>query len=527
MVRHIRFMACGLDQYITERLARLKGLASQYNVKLGRIRYDYTFEYRYDHVTEKFTVIDVVGYFDPQHIITANKFREEARKLYEIRDYGVKGLAFKIQFRLNPTLKGMKCPPLREVVPLMGSRVKRKTVKPRQGEVTLLYFWNTSSERAVKYLHFNKTIFDTHPDWVGKLRLMEFSTDESFDSTIKATVYQKWERIEHYWMSKQAWEGIWHQIPEKSGPYYVLVDKEGRIALSGDADWVQLGTNLDRFMRGEEVTETYGDDSDDNRIIKCPVKDPTWTLLQYRRDLDTFLQTRHEDIDHTSAMVIDVDFHKIIRPGQETKLYGTFAMRYNWFPKYKEAHERIKNDAKKLFLKRLQMRVSDNEKQMYKIEFGTQCKKCSKPLGECDQFRCAVCTKEETCYFCVECAAINDKATTLEELVHPHGLYYIQKDSKNFLDEIKIERMKAGKITKAERKHPSTCKLCETKPIQILYKCANCVEYDICYSCFKICGNPAHEKYAEKMRKVKEHRHDPTAHVFVREDFLGMLAYYF
>eukprot|EP00829_Urostomides_striatus_P018045 TRINITY_DN6403_c0_g1_i1.p2 TRINITY_DN6403_c0_g1~~TRINITY_DN6403_c0_g1_i1.p2 ORF type:complete len:136 (-),score=52.78 TRINITY_DN6403_c0_g1_i1:10-417(-) len=108
--------------------------------------------------------------------------------------------------------------------------------------------------------------------------------------------------------------------------------------------------------------------------------------------------------------------------------------------RYKEISQKIRNDAIKAFGSRIAVKSLDSEKTMFAITFGSKCDKCKKDLGTCDQYRCVICNPAQ--YYCVECIKSFDEAKTTNDLFHPHGMYFIQKNSQNTIDEIKIERMK-------------------------------------------------------------------------------------
>ncbi len=525
--RYNPYMASGLEQFASERLGRLKELGLKYNVTVKRVRHDYSFEYRWTNWVEKLRAVDVFGSYDPANFAAVRDFRDAARALFESRDYGAKGQAEKVVFRLNPVLNGLKCPPVHEVVPLIGMKCERKTVAPRPGDVTLLYFWNSSSERAVAHLKQHSAMFESHPEWVGKVRLLELGNDDNFDATMKELVFHHWERIEHYWMSRAAWDGLWQQIPNREGPYYVLVDKDCEIVFGGELEWAQMEANLDHFMSGEPLVEDNGETADDRRVSKFVLRDPSYPIAQYRQDLDNYAQALHSDFERMTYLLLEVDFYQIHSLDKSPELFGSMCLRYNWFAKYKDAHERIRSEALKRFEQRLEVRTLCEEKQLYKVEYGQKCESCKRDLNVADQYRCAICAGDKQPSYCVGCASINDQAKAVAGLVHPHPLYYLQKDSKMVLDELKIEHMQPCKVSKPERKQPLTCKFCGTNPLETLFKCANCVEFDICHSCFRTSKDPTHAKYTEISQLAQNYRHDLNTHVYVREDFVGMVAYYF
>lgn len=527
-------LANGLEQFLKERREQLKGMASKYGVKLYRIREDYSFIYKSITWTENFIAIDAAGTYnpinekgnyDPPHHEEADAFRDEATKHYKSSLYGVKASTYTATFRLNPEIKGLKCPPLEFVVPLIGKDAVRMKVEPNPGQITLLYFWGSPNERAVELLKVHNEILPNHPEWEGKLRIMEFNTDENFETCLTHMIYKNFEKYEQYWICKESWTGIWNVFPDKTGPFYMVVDKNCNIMMSGDPVWLKLETNLPKIMNGEIVNEYYGDDDEDVRIKQYPMKDFNYTLPEYRRDLDAYIKDHFSDFDRTTYLVLDVDFFRIFREGEPTALYGSMCLRYNWFNKFKAEGDRIKNDAIALFGNRFDVRCLASQKDLYSIDWGDKCDKCGKLLGKVAQYRCTFCKPAR--YYCVECTKVSDDAKNLEEMVHPHGLYYIQQDSQEMLNELKIQSVKINKLKKFSRSHTDQCKLCGAKPLTVLWKCANCIEFDICYSCFKLSKDPNNPKFPEMIRISKEEKHDFDTHIYVREEFFGMMGYYY
>ena len=511
------------DRFLREAHEKIVALAAKFQVKISRVRYDCGFRSNAYSWERHLGDIGVVVDFAPENQANADLFKEQVTNLYKpaAAESGSKGV--KINVRLNPEIKGIKCPPVTNAIPLVGMS-QRKPIKPRKGEFTLLYFWNATSDRAVDYLETNDKMLESHPEWLNRLRVVEISTDKELESASKELKSCFWEKIDRYWLTHDGWAGLWTHMPDKAGPYYVFCDQDGYIITAGDPSWIDLETTIAKALNGEIIEDSYGDEEEEKRFNTSPVKDLTHTLAQYEDEVQKFSDTYRETIDEVNYTTFELNFYRLYRGTGKMDFYGEFCMRYNWYDKYPNINDKIVEGATKFFGDRVAIKQYQTKTAMTKVVFGAECEKCKKKLGECDQYMCVTC-EDPFVHYCLDCLKPRDTAKKAVDMVHEHGFYFIQKDSKNVLDELKVHEIRITDISEIELNQRVTCCLCTRKETTIVWKCANCVDLELCNECFTITRNQADPKYAQLAVLAKKQHHDIKTHIYVREDFSGLFVY--
>ena len=497
---------------------KLLHAAGERNIKIRRVRYDYGLTYRDGAWVSQPSDVSVIATYEPDNQAQCESLRATVTS----------GLSsnVKMPIKFNPVLKGTKFPTIEEVVPLIVMKSQRKPLAPRKGEFTLFYLWTSKIERSTEYMKINDEILGKHPEWSGRLRIIEMATDQEMDTASKEIKSSFWEQVDHYWITEKSRNAkFWDSLPEKNGPYYILVDSDGFIDAAGDPEWLPLEKTLEKWMNGEIVQEEYNDESDVKDYVEMKVPNPK-IFEEYEKMGKEFTETHLMAFEKLSNVCIDLNLYLVIKEDKSVETYGSIGIRYAWYEKYKAISDKVVLDAKALFEKNIKVIDTLREKKLASIKYGAKCEKCGKALGEgIDQYRCVSC--DPAVYFCVECIKSRDHAKTMEEAVHPHAFYFIQKDSKNFIDELKIMRVKAETIQKFEMEHRIRCIGCSTEKTNILWKCANCIEQDLCNNCFIASRDPTNPRYEEILGLSKAGGHDAKTHVYVRQDFKDQLAYYY
>eukprot|EP00831_Metopus_contortus_P002383 TRINITY_DN10878_c0_g1_i1.p1 TRINITY_DN10878_c0_g1~~TRINITY_DN10878_c0_g1_i1.p1 ORF type:complete len:159 (-),score=22.76 TRINITY_DN10878_c0_g1_i1:207-683(-) len=143
-------------------------------------------------------------------------------------------------------------------------------------------------------------------------------------------------------------------------------------------------------------------------------------------------------------------------------------------------------------------------------------------LGKCDQYLCMSC--KPAVYFCKDCIAPDSEVSKIEDLVHPHGLYFIKEGSEEAMKNVLIGDIESDSPPEPKRVHNGfRCDLCGNTVEGTHFRCACCPDYDLCGECFKIAEDPSHEKHAEKSELATKSGHNLKTHVLVREEFGHML----
>lgn len=512
-----------LDEIFDGKYKTILDMAKTCNIELHRARYEYGFSFDHNEWTypkvKNFSIVGSYSYCNKD----AAKFKEEVKKLFETEECAKDCL----KLGLNPKLEGMKLPKLCEVVPVIGSKSRRKPLELKRGFYNLLYIWNSKISRCYEYTRTNDELLDRHPEWSGRLRLLEISTDDDLDGANRAIKGKSWERIDHYWVNKKnVKDEFWTEFLSKDTPYYILTDRDGYIVAAGDPEWISLEKNLENWMEGEIIQETYLCEEDTKRYIDIPIKDPNFTFKGCFETAQTFVANNESRFDKMDYLSFSVDLFKLMNTDGTTSQFGEMIMRYNYYEKFKDFNLATLDTLRKAFEGSLKVADHGSTRNTATIEFGKECCNCKISIVDCDQYRCVVC--DPPIYYCLNCLKQRDNIKSKEDLVHEHAFFYIQKDSQEVLDELRIIRVKVSDVKSYKMGHSIYCKMCcKNLDTDIAWKCAVCGDSDFCDACFKISKDENHPDYEKVCTNAKRHRHDPKTHIYVREDVCGQLGFYY
>jgi hypothetical protein len=433
--------------------------------------------------------------------------------------------SIKTDVRLEIKLKGTKFPTLAQLTPVSKDD-KSKTpvdVAPRPGEATLFDFWATSCSVSHGSMKDNEEMLEKHPEWAGKVRIVGVSIDDEIDAPIKRVTEMKWTKVEHYWCP-----GGWGSTVCKPFgihgihciPLFALVDGTGTIQMTGYPWNMNLEVNLSKFAaEGHFETEESGPKP----------KTPDYTFEKCTAELDELCKSHPAIITAIFETFITAEFKKHAKGGKYEQGEGLVRLWCTWSQKSKSAFEALKELINTTFASKASITMKDREIPMATLEFGGMCSRCHKSLTVCNQYRCAIC--QPPAFFCINCVEEKKNPTAITDLPHPHGLYYLQKDSGPVLGEIVVCNLKMGSGT-IENKTHSSCG-CDFRglhpegqspgPIGIRWKCANCPTVDVCDLCFNIARKPAHPAHAALILKGTETGHDFKTHVYIRQEFVDFL----
>ena len=427
---------------------------------------------------------------------------------------------------LEVKLKGNKFPTLANLTPVCKDDKTPVDVAPRPNEATLFDFWATWCGPCQGPMSHNQEMLEKHPEWAGKVRIVGVSIDDEIEKPTQRVQEKGWTKIDHFWSPGGWGSEVCKTFGIHGIPFCVLVDGTGTIQLTGHPMSMNLEANLSKFAAEGHFEAQEGEG--ESGPGKKP-KNPDYTFEKCAADLDELYKSYPAVMTAIPGTLAAVVFKKQPKNGKYELGECIVLLRYTWSKKTKPAVEPLKDLINNTFAANVDIKMQDREIPTFTLEFGGVCNKCNKVLGVCDQYRCAIC--QPAVYFCPSCVEEKKSPTALADLVHPHGLYFLQKDSGPKLDEIVLGDMKMGSGTIANKDHKSCG--CDFRglhpeghkpyPVGIRWKCAHCRTVDVCERCFNVSRNPADPEYAAMIAKGKEAGHDFQTHVYIRQEFVEFL----
>jgi thiol-disulfide isomerase/thioredoxin len=464
---------------------------------------------------------EVSGSYDPSNAGGKSTFESKVQEIL-----GAKSINAEVELEIK--LKGTKFPTLAQLTPVSKDDTNKTPVDvaPRPGEATLFDFWATWCGPCQGPMKHNQEMLEKHPEWAGKVRIVGVSIDDKIDAPIARVTEKGWTKIEQYWCPGGWGSTVCKTFGIHGIPFCALVDGTGTIQMTGHPMSMNLEVNLSKFAAEGHFE---GEGSGDAQGGAKP-KTPDYTFEKCTAELDELYKSHPTVMKAIPEMLIAAVFKKQPKGGKYELGEGFVLLRCTWSKKNKSAFEALKELINTTFASKVNIKLQDREIPMGTLEFGGMCSKCNKSLTGCDQYRCAIC--QPAAFFCTACVEEKKNPTAITDLVHPHGLYYLQKDSGPKLDEIAICDLKMGS-GKIEDKRHGSCG-CDFRglhpegqspcPIGIRWKCANCPTVDVCDLCFNIARNPADPAHAALIQKRTETGHDFKTHVYIRQEFVDFLS---
>jgi len=490
---------------LIEATKKLEELASKKHIKDLKVS-----------VTQAYVYRNAMGGEDPPSVAVSGSYLSENSK--DKDDFTTEAseeltkLNMDFDFDLAPALKGNKFPKLVGITPI-AEGAKPTNVEPKEGEVTLFDFWATWCGPCQGPMGHNQEMLAHHPEWAGKVRIVGVSIDNDVAAPRNRVSEKGWNKVEHYWAPGGWSSSVCKQFAIQGIPFCVLVDKKGIIKLTGHPASMDLENNFVKLMNDQEIGGA-GENG-------ASLKNKDYSYEKAKADLTKFMADHKEDFEKVKTPLLAAVATTVSKDGKNQLQDAFLVVRFDWSSKVAEAVNKIKNGIKNVFEPNLVVKMQDKQKILHTLTFGSKCKKCSKELGECNQYKCICCPDF---YLCTECVDKHVDPKTLEDLPHEHGLYYIQAESKPVLSDIELGNLKPGHGDIKDKSHSSCrCDFCRVLPVGIRWKCANCFSVDCCDACFKIAKDPTHKDYAELMEKAKAHGHDMKTHVYVRAEFPGFI----
>jgi len=497
-------------------------LAKKYSIEIHRCRYDYGTNFDGNWKAPHVINFELIGSYSPTNK-NYSAYITEVKKLLLHAACEEKV----IKIKLNPQLKGTKLPPLEKAISIVGSRNHKKPFTCKTGEHTLIYLWSSKIQRCKDYIALNAKMMDNHPEWSGRLKVVEISTDEEMDAVSKTIRSEAWERIEHLWVSKRNITlPFWKEFLEKELPYYILTDKNGYIVVAGDPDWINIEDTVEKWMEGEIISESYLCESELTKLNEKCIKDPKFLLNDGSVLVNKFLEENKTILNYIDHLNLNIEMHRILMKDKEPGYYGELITRYSYYDKYTELVEKHMDILRSYFKDIMRCDDRRSTRSFGRAKFGEACLRCKKELGECDQYMCAVCTPPV--HYCVKCLRERDNIKSREDLIHPHAFFFIQKDSGPVLDELRIKSVSITDTEEYGEQYTVTCRACKKdKKLKIAWKCAVCENIDLCPDCFDISRNPNNPEHAKIRDICARLKHDVKTHIYVREDIMSQLGFHY
>ncbi len=483
-------------------------LAAEKGIQEMALTTTLAYVYRQGAFNEQSPSITVKGAYAPDKAAQKDEFCEKASELL-----GAKNMP--CDFDINIKLKGTKFPTLTKLVPVMQDAPTAQEVAPKPGEVTLFDFWATWCGPCQGPMGHNQEMLEHHPEWAGKARIVGVSIDNAVDAPRKRITEKGWTKVDHYWA-----EGAWGSDACKAFgiqgiPFCVLVDKTGTIQLTGHPASMDLEHNIPALMADGKISG--GADEDEPAL-----KDSSYSYETSKKELEEFVKSHDKDLAAVGNVLMASVFNRKADAGKFVDASAFLVVRFTWSKKSSEACKHIKEGIEATFGKKMATKMQDKEMKMFEVAFGEKCGKCGAALGTCDQYLCVQC--KPAFYLCKACGDAHPNPTELSQLPHPHGLYYIQKESGPVLDSLVLGDLKTTGSGIANKVHSSCCcDICGTQPQGIRWKCAVCPQGDFCEACFAA-RDPANPKHEETVKKAKEGGHDMNTHVYIKQEFAGFVG---
>eukprot|EP01022_Parablepharisma_sp_SALTPOND_P029068 TRINITY_DN72471_c0_g1_i1.p1 TRINITY_DN72471_c0_g1~~TRINITY_DN72471_c0_g1_i1.p1 ORF type:complete len:606 (+),score=53.78 TRINITY_DN72471_c0_g1_i1:264-1820(+) len=491
------------------------------------------------------TCFRIKGIFDSKE--TEIEFKQKVGKA--LAHYGLSSR----NFLIKTSLIGKKCPTISAVRSLKDANSAPQSLLFNTDMVTLLCTWATSYESSISFLKRCNELYSKHPEWIGKLRLIGMNVDKVIDEKSLAeegieivstkmkpvteeaiSVYEtisKLENIDSYYIKD--WKCCEALKLEKVSRC-IVIDKQGIVRLASTLGHSKRGNalqlleeNIGNVMEGKPVTKKKYPKQ------KATLKNNDYRFEECKIDLDRFFKTNELDIK-TIRPAIWCAYDIRMEKGEEKMVTAKVEVEMEWLKKWETPIERVKLALHEVFDPHVFVNILDKSKNVYTLTYGDTCCACKKPLGIVSQYRCMDC---EDIYFCIDCVEKKaNAAKKITDLIHTHALYFIQKDSEHYMDEIahhhldqfadvvaygRLELFGGGSLNKVHKGVKCAC--CEVTPVGVRWVCANCDAIDICQRCFNIAQDETNPKSKEIIEKARVKLHDMKTHVYIRQEFVNFV----
>lgn len=470
------------------------------------------FEYSWSKSEWKDQTLDTTlsGYYDIDKKDVYEEFKKKAEEL-------AKQCEATFDFNFKPILKGIHFPKIEGLTPLIDPAASPLSVDCKIGEVTLIGFWYISGEYFPETMAQYQYILEEHLEWTGKIRIVGVNTDDNREAPRKEVIKKNWTKVEHYWANKEIAAKVYKDFCISEYPFCFLVDKNGLIILAGDPMSMNLEKTIPLLMEGKSLPEERASPQE-SQEADIKLKDKAFTYEVCKASLEEFVRLHAEQYAKMKDILLKAVFKKKLKKGVLEEINSYIESTFKRTLNKKEDASKINTDIQTVFGSRINLRMQDIE--ISGFDFGEKCSKCGVALGECDQFKCIECTN---IHFCISCAEQCKEPKQISDLVHPHGLFFLLKGSKEKLENL-TNTCKMSYFPKIDRKHDNyTCDSCRKTPIGNLWICLFCHDFGLCEECFRIGRSPSHPKHQEVTTKIPGHNF--VTHSYVLIPFKEFVTY--
>ena len=364
--------------------------------------------------------------------------------------------------------------------------------------------------------------------WKNKVRIVAASLDENKGQLLARIKEKGWNKIDHYILP-----GTWNHSGPKTYdcvgiPRVVLVNKAGKITYIGHPSKIDLETEINKLLieepekadltnKEEEAKELATKTAEGvpaeiykrlRNLLKNGSLKAVTKLNEHKGLYDISVKLEHTTEFDSDLQPIGVDHQKLVIRGH---LSSSAA----------ETLKKTLADIVKEIPAQYIQQDFDTLKTV-KIEFGTSCNSCSKPLTNKDA---QYLSYQDNKYFCKACGEKEDNTKHgVERFVNPHALIYL-----NFKDPSAVEEAIESRIgdqaqpkTKEEEKG-SRVRLdggCDGCRMQLKgrteFKCLACLKLKICKTCIERI-EAGDQRLAETL---KNKGHDVNSHILQKYCFV-------
>ena len=408
-----------------------------------------------------------------------------------------------------------------------GKDEKNQIISHTKGTVLLVEFWATWCKSSKYSMAHNQKMLEKNEDkWKGKVRIVGASLDQDKAKVLERIEEKGWNNIDHY-ILPSSWEHLDLKTYNCTDiPHFVLVDKIGKISYTGSDDTKfeeKINTLLaeenekeDSSNKGEKaekpaVITEKGVPAEIYKKLKSLIKNGEFrTITELKRQKGFYyisLELEHTKEFDSNLKLIAVDRQKLMIDGSLSS----------------SAAETLKKTLADI-LKEIPMQYIQQEFETLttvKIEFGTSCDSCSKPLMNKDAQYLSYQDKK---YFCKACGEKEDNTKHgVEKYVNPHALIYLNFKNPSAVEEARESRIGDQDQPKTKEEEAKMkvhrdgyCNGChQNLKTRIRFKCLTCADFNIC----RVCHEKIEAGHRGIAEKLKGRSHDVNSHIVQRYCF--------
>ena len=409
-----------------------------------------------------------------------------------------------------------------------GKDEKNQTISHTKGTVLLVEFWATWCKSSKDSMAYNQRMLEKNEDkWKGKVRIVGASLDQDKAKVLERIEKKGWNKIDHYILPNN-WKNLDLQTYDCTDiPHIVLVNKTGKISYAGNPSEINIEEEINKLLA--EETEKEDSTNKEEKAEKSAVITEKGVPVETYKKLKFLIKNGEfrtiPDLKRQKGFY-EISLHLIHTKKLNSQLQPIEIERENL---------KVAGSLSSSAVVTLQKALAEITKKIptqyiqqifdtlntVKIEFGTSCDSCSKPLTNKDAQYLSYQDKK---YFCKVCGEKEDNTKHgVERFINPHALIYLNFKDPSAIDEVIEHRIgdQAQPKTKEEEAKLKVhrngfCYGCrQNDKTRIRFKCLTCVNNDMCRICHEKI-QAGHRIIADFYRRIG---HDVNSHILQKYCF--------